>query len=219
MVKTCEHLRLVAKMPGNVNPRSALNYKEVAEILGEDFILPEEIRGFSYSPEEREILEENLPRAGVIHWCHANNVVLLPGPSREVTFLEIHKANQEHFFCKGPAWFSSEPFAKGETVTPGWLLLSKRPLVNSNGRTFRMQKKMVSSPLEIPRVVDLTWGFVAYLQARGKESIRYPLVKTGSLTSEGFPVVEGFIHRGGIEVYDWDASKSRDVYITTGYKF
>ncbi|MFH2062942.1 MAG: hypothetical protein ABIJ46_02190, partial [bacterium] len=114
------------------------------EILGDDFISPEEIaavRGLTYSAEQVAELERTLPDRETLEWLRANGYYLVAGSPREMSLLDIRELERSYFYSQVGGWYAneSEAFARDEKVTCRWYMLRKGIVPNSTSKTWGEQ--------------------------------------------------------------------------------
>ena len=101
-------------------PIDASAYKFARLTLGHDLITPEEImrtyRGVVYTEAQLDGFKNSVPSEEVILWCRDNGFLLIAGPTKPLSFLEIGDLNHS---CTT----INERFAHDDKVGIGWLMM------------------------------------------------------------------------------------------------
>ena len=179
------------------------------EILGDDFISPEEIaaaRGLTYSEEQVAELERTLPDRETLEWLRRNDYYLVAGSPREMSLLDIRELNRTYFYSKKDGWYanSSEAFARNEKVTCRWYMLRKGIVPNSTSKTWGEQEKLLSNLETVPMAVEKIWGMTTYKAVRGVYLLGSLYARTSSVDSDGYHV--DVVDWDGLDFVDWDDS-------------
>src|SRR3989338_10917175 len=144
--------RFAAKQP---------DYALAKQILGDDFITPEEIakaRGVVYSPEQIESLGNTIPPEDTLRWCRDNGFMLVAGPPRPMSLLEIRDLKNEYLYSKTGGWYSNdkEKFSRDDKATTKWLKLRKGPVPNSTSKNWSEQQSLLSEVEYVPNAAEAT---------------------------------------------------------------
>jgi len=165
------------------------------QILGNDLISPEEIvaavcGGVTYSSKQLCELGNTVPGAEVLEWCAANGFVVVPGPSRPMSLLDIRR---EFNHAVQGGWYmqDSELFARRNVVLPHWIALRKGLVPGSNIKTWDEQQKLLSNLEVTPNVAEQVWGMVMYKAVRGVWITTKWEVRTASVDFYGQNVIVG----------------------------
>jgi hypothetical protein len=182
------------------------------EILGLDFISPEEIaaaRGLTYSAEQVAELERTLPNKETLEWLKRSDYYLVAGSPHEMSLLDVHELECDYFYSKEGAWYaeSSIAFARNEKVTCRWYMLCKDIVPNSTFKTWDEQKKLLSDPETAPTAVDLIWMLTCYKAVRDRCLLGHLHARTSSVGSLGRHVVVGRFSWDGLRVDSWSDSQ------------
>lgn len=201
--------RFTAKVP---------DFALAREILGQDFISPEEIaaaRGLTYSTEQIAELERTLPNRETLEWLKRNDYYLVAGSPREMSLLDVRGLERSYFYSKTDGWYAneSEAFARNEKVTCRWYMLRKGIVPNSTRKTWSEQKDLLSDLETAPMAVEKIWGMTVYKAVRGIYLLGSIYGRTSSVDSDGNRVYVGNFDDDGLRVDDWDDT---DRYGTLG---
>lgn len=189
-----------------------VQYKEAREILGQDFISPEEVElgmarsgGIASYGLDIELFHRTLPPEEVVKWCKANDYMLVAGPPLPVSFSEIRGLHPEFNFGKGMGyWYEGMEFDYKDTVKPGWLMLRKGPVPNSNGYNWHKQQKLLSEVERVPNLPEVAWGITIYHHVRRVYLLSDTYVRTSSIGPDGWPVVIGQFKDDSMAVLKWN---------------
>ncbi len=166
------------------------DYALVREILGNDFISPEEIvtaRGLTYSAEQLAELESTLPDRETLEWLRRNDFMLVAGSPREMSLLDIRELERRYFYSREGGWYNneSEKFARNDKVTCRWLMLRKGIVPNSTSKTWDEQEKLLSDLEAVPNAAEQVWGMTVYKAVRGVYLLGSVYARTSSVDSDG----------------------------------
>ena len=79
---------------------SIFSFEKASLVLGEDFISPKELffaYGSSYEFNHLKYLYKILPSDETLYWCKENGFMLIPGPVKPMTRLNVYNANKDIF--------------------------------------------------------------------------------------------------------------------------
>ena len=180
-------------------------------ILGNDFIAPEDIakarHGIVYTPEEIARLCKTLPNRKELQWLRDNGFMLVAGPPRSMSLLEIRDIKNEYLYSKTGGWYSNdkEKFSRDDKTTTKWLKLRKGPVPNSTKKNWNEQQPLLSDVEYVPNAAEATWSVTSYKAVRGVYLLPNVYVRTSSLDSDGHRVGVGYFDAEGLHVNDdWD---------------
>lgn len=180
-------------------------------VLGNDFVAPEDIakarRGVVYTPEEIAGLCKTLPNRKELQWLRDNGFILVAGPPKPMSLLEIRDLKNEYLYSKTGGWYSGdkEKFSRDDKATAKWLKLRKGPVPNSTSKSWSEQQPLLSDIEYVPNAAEAVWGVTSYKAVRGVYLLPNVYVRTSNLDSDGYRVSVGFFDAGGLYVYDdWD---------------
>jgi hypothetical protein len=187
----------------------APDYTAAREILGNDFVTPEEIGaarpGVVYNPKQLLGLGNTMPSREVLEWCRDNGFMVVAGPARPTSLLDIRKLERGHFYTKEGGWYTadSEIFAKNDKATCRWLILRKEPVPGSTNKTWTEQEQVLSSFEVVPNAAEQVWGMTTYKAVRGVYLLPSVYVRTSSVDSYGDRVHVGRFGESGLIVHRW----------------
>lgn len=178
------------------------------EILGDDFLAPEEIataRGLTYSEEQLAELERTLPDRETLERLERNDYILVAGSPREMSLLDVRELERGYFYSKEGGWYAeqSEAFARNEKVTCRWYMIRKGIVPNSTSKTWREQQNLLSDLETAPMAVELVWALTCYKAVRGVYLLANVYARTSSVDSDGTRVDVGVFDGDGLDVGRW----------------
>ncbi|MBT4209522.1 MAG: hypothetical protein HOE19_01225 [Candidatus Komeilibacteria bacterium] len=153
---------------------TSADYRKARDILGDDFITPEEISAkydMTYSHEQLKILRGSIPSEDILVWCRDNNYVLVAGPSRSIELLSLHRSLNrcfrdipEVYYTEEHGWRiqNKDRFLKVQAPKPIWVTLRKEIVPNSIGKIFRDQVELLSDLEYVPNDSEVEWVVKIY---------------------------------------------------------
>jgi hypothetical protein len=189
--------RYTAKMP---------NYDTARMILGKDFISPEDIakaRGVVYTEEQLLHFGKTMtPSQEVLKWCRDNDYMIVAGPPRPMSLLEVRDLNQKYFYSETGGWYANdkEKFARNDKVEPWWIMLRKKPIDDSTDKNWTEQQKLLQPAEFVPNAAEVTWAVTTYKAVRGVYLLPNVYVRTSSVDSGGYRVSVGLFDSKGLNV-------------------
>lgn len=196
----------------------APDYSVAREILGNDFVSPEEIAavrpGVVYNPKQLLELGNTVLSREVLEWCRDNGFMVVAGPARPTSLLDIRELERSHFYSKEGGWYAadSEKFARNDKATCRWLMIRKEPVPGSTNKKWSEQERMLSSLEVVPNAAEQVWGMTTYKAVRGVYLLPSIYVRTASVGSNGARVLVGRFVERGLNVSNWD-DHARDDYL------
>jgi hypothetical protein len=201
------------------------NYEIARSSLGEDFISPEEVmraRNVVYTHKQFSHLDDTAPNQRIIEWCRENGYVLVPGPNRPMSLVDVRRLNPEYFserfFCEEDWLPGVTPFAHFEKVGVRWIAFRKEPVPGSAIRGWEDQLSLVLDCEAVPNVAEVAWCITTYKAVRGIRLFPNMFVRTSSRDSNGSHVCFGNDTRNGgsLTIYPWsDTHRSESVSLAT----
>ena len=189
-------------------------YALVRTILGQDFISPMDIakaRGIAYTREQLSEFWDTLPPREVLEWCHEHNYVLLAGPPRSMSLLEIRELRPGYFYSKLGGWCAGQKFALDERQTPRWIMLRKELVPGSTSKTWDEQQVLLSGVEVIPNVAEVVWIITTYKAVRDIFLLTNTYVRTSSIDSNGSRVLVGHFDTEGQIILDYRDDHRDDI--------
>jgi hypothetical protein len=193
--------RLSAKQP---------DYTLAKQILGDDFITPEEIdkvRGVGYSPEQIGFLAGSIPSEDTLRWCKNNGYAIMATPPAALPLLNIRSIQVDLFYSKTGGWYKEdkEKFSRKDKTSPGWLAIRKDIVPNSTNKTWNEQQTLLLDVEYVPNAAEAAWFITTYYMVHGVRLFERIYVRTSSLDSDGFHVLVGDFDAKGLDVLNlWD---------------
>ena len=207
--------KLIIPTNGVAPSADMTGYELASAILGKDFITPEEISsarpGIVYTEAQLEEFESTLPSREELDWLRDNGFMLVAGPPRPMSLLEIRDIKNEYLYSKTGGWYSNdkEKFARDDKATTKWLKLRKGPVPNSTRKNWSEQQPLLSDVEYVPNVAEATWSVTSYKAVRGVYLLPNVYVRTSSLGSGGARVSVGSFDARGLNVSNyWDDNRS-----------
>lgn len=171
------------------------DYDHAYEILGDDFISPLETadphqviggRSLTYTREQLETFAATLPRRETLEWCKAHEFIVVAGPPRPLSFLNILTLKRGHFH---PASYRDHycDDVPGK-ILPQWLILRKQPVLLLNPHNEPVDATIRRLPKEErpANAAELVWGMIAY-----REKTSRFLIPLGKLVATASPLDSG----------------------------
>lgn len=192
-----------------IRRHTANAFATAREILGNDFIDPEEIaaaRGLSYSEAQIVELERTLPDRETLEWLKQNDYYLVAGSPRPMSLLSVQEINRSYFYWKTESRYANEAeaFARTEKVTCRWYMLRRGLMPNSTSKTWSEQQELLSNRVTAPTAVELIWGMTVYKAVRSIYLLGSVYARTSSVDSDGYPVTAGFFGGNGLHFFNWN---------------
>lgn len=178
-----------------------LTYDLARSILRKDFISPEEIeeaRSVIYTDEQLIKLGDTLPTQEMLEWCCDNDMMLVAGPPKAMSLLDIRVINASYFYSKKDGWYTNktEKFSRDDKVETVWIALRKEPVAGSFNKNWSKQNDLVTAPMVVPNAAETVWGLTTYKAVRNVYLFPDCYVRTSSRGSDGIPRGSDCIPRG-----------------------
>ncbi len=170
---------------GTENKLQKFNWEKtkVAEILGQDFMNPEEVAskmGVEYTDEQLQKLWDSLPPDRYLGPMKRSDYILVPAPPNPTSLSKMRDSKLKT--------------EQGEELTTfGWLPIKKMAVQNSLGKPWREQLKLLSSHERPPNAPELWWAVLTYFKVRRIKLFEGYLLRTASLEMDGRHVAIGSI--------------------------
>lgn len=184
------------------------NYDLARSILGKDFISPEEIaksRGITYTDDQLANFGDTVPSQEVLVWCRDNGYMVVAGPNKAMSLLEIRELKSEYFYSKTGGWYSgsSETFSWNDKADTRWIMVRKDPVPESTSKTWNEQQALLSEVEVTPNAAEFVWCVTTYKAVRGVNLFASIYARTSSLGSNGPRVFLGVFDARGLYVSYW----------------
>ena len=188
------------------------DYELVRTILGKDFISPEEImklrKGVNYTEEQLAQFGETVPAQEILEWCRDNSYMLVAGPNRPMSLLEIRTMKNGYFYSKDGGWYADQNFSQKDKVETKWYMIRKNPVPESTSKNWEEQQPLISDVETVPNSAEFTWAITTYKAVRGVYLFGGIYVRTSSLDSDGGRVNVGIFDGKGLHVSrGWDGDR------------
>lgn len=206
--------RFTAKVP---------DYELARTILGKDFISPEEVaksrKGVAYTDDQLSQFGDTVPSQEVLEWCRDNGYMVVAGPNRPMSLLEIRALRKDHFYSKEGGWYAEQAFAQNDKVETRWIMLRKESVPQSTSKNWNEQQTLLSADEVTPNIAEVTWCVTTYKAVRNIYLLPSIYVRTSSLDSGGHRVFVGDFGAKGLRVYDyWDDRRRGRLGVSAGRK-
>lgn len=183
-------------------------YNLARAILGDDFIDPEDVaqvHSTSYSDAQLIAFEITLPSPEVIAWIYHNRYMLVAGPPRTLSLLDVRSNDKDRFFTSSGGWYADadEPFSRDDIVGPVWLAIRKSSVPNSTDRTWSEQLALLSANERVPNVAEIAWALTTYNKVHGVNLMAIVHVRTLSVVSGGSHVGIINFDSGNLSIMDF----------------
>lgn len=159
------------------------NYDLAREILGQDFISPKDVmnslKGIIYTDAQIMELNETVPDQEMLEWCHDNNCILVPGPNRPMSIIDIYETetNLDSSYIKK---YLDNSFVILQKVNPWWIMFRKEPIPGSELMSWGEIEKLISIRETIPSAVEVLWCVALYKAVRNEYLLKSKLIRTSS---------------------------------------
>lgn len=212
----------------------AVTYDLAFTILRCDFIPPEHIaraKMRTYSSKQLQRFADTLPSEKILYWLRDNGFMLVAGPSKPMTLMDIHWLNRELFWWEKGAWYTTEkhPFSREDKVGVEWLALRKEVIPHSLNSDMDEQMQFLSEDEYLPNVAEVVWGLVVHRRVRNYNILIDTYVRTAS-GGDKYPITvgnhsfrHGFLWKKKsqklmVEDFLWIQGKREDTGITSARK-
>ncbi len=187
----------------------APDYELVRTILGKDFISPEDVmnsrKGITYTDEQVAQFRKTVPVQEILEWCRDNNFMLVAGPNRPMSLLEILRPmnnarleilrqllmDNTYLHPREYTWYYDQKFAQKDKVETKWYMIRKDPVPESTFKNWEEQQLMISDVETVPNSAEFTWAITTYKVVREVCLFNGICVRTSSLYLDGNHVSVG----------------------------
>ena len=180
-------------------------------ILGRDFISPEDImkscKGVVYTDEQLSQFHDTTPSQEVLEWCRDNGYILIAGPNRPMSLLEIRSLKNNYFpksdhiySQEDGCWYEDEGFARNDKVETGWIMVLKEPVPQSTSMKWNEQQGLLSETEVTPNVAEVAWCLTTYKAVRNTYLLPTVYVRTSSIDSNSYRVDIGYFTAKGLDL-------------------
>lgn len=200
-------------------------YKNANEILGKDFISPEYVmkshKGITYSDEQLAQFGETVPAQEILEWCRDNNFILVAGPNRPMSLLEIRNLKNGYFYSKDGGWYAEQKqkFSHDDKVETKWYMIRKDIVPESTSKNLEEQQLLISDAETVPNSAEFTWAITTYKAVRDVYLFGGIYVRTSSLDAGGNRVIVGLFDDEGLCVGSyWDSHRPSNLGLSVARK-
>lgn len=206
--------RFTAKVP---------DYDLARAILGKDFISPEEVaksrKGVVYTDDQLAQFGDTVPSQEVLEWCRDNGYMVVAGPAKPMSMLEIRDLRSDYFYSKKGGWYAERAFARDDKADTRWIMLRKEPVPESTSKNWGEQQALLSDNEITPNAAEVVWCVTTYKAVRNVYLLPSIYVRTSSLDSDGHRVHVGYFVAEGLCVSSWhDDLRSGDIGLSAARK-
>lgn len=204
----------------------APDYELVRTILGKGFISPEDVmnsrKGITYTDEQLSQFGETVPAQEILEWCRDNNIMLVAGPNRPMSLLEIRIMKNGYFYSKEGVWYAEQKqkFSQNDKVETKWYMIRKDIVPESTSKNWDEQHALISEIETVPNAPEFVWAITTYKAVRGIYLFGGIYARTSSLYSDGHHVSVGdFDDEGlGVSAY-WGSFRDSDLGLSVARKY
>ncbi len=203
----------------------APNYDLARTILGKDFISPEEIaqaRNLAYTDEHLAFFGDSLPDKASLEWCRDNGMMLVAGPPKPMSLLDVRNVKNDDFYSKEGGWYAEneQEFSRDDKIETKWIAVRKEPIAGSLSKSWSEQRELITDPAIVPNTAETVWALTTYKAVRGVYLLPNHYVRTSSLGSHGYRVCVGSFGAEGLSVDSyWDGVRFDDLGLAAARKF
>lgn len=186
-----------------------IDYRVLARDFGPRFLEPRDVtrehQGLVYSLPQLHQLKRSLPAMYLLGELAREGWLLLPGPPRQLSLLDMQRLAPGFFAPKGEYWrlLQRGPYAANDRVDCRWLLLSDGALAQSADKNWWQQVALLRSGQVVPNVAELAWCMALLAMSRRGNVPRWQ-VRTSSIGDNGSRVRVTCTGPWGIYVDDWN---------------
>lgn len=159
-------------------------YHTATTILGKDFISPERIMaselGIVYTDDQLAMFKDTLPSKETLEWCRDKGYMLVAGPNRPMSFIEISHLKSDYFCPKKNFVFLVQMSALKDKAETRWIMLCKEPVPGSTSKYVSEQCPLLSDSEEIPNAHEVVWCMTMYTVIRNILLLQNMYVRTKS---------------------------------------
>ena len=202
------------------------NYDFAVAVLGQDFISPEEImkfrKGIIYTDEQLAQFGKTFPTQEIILWCRDNDYILVAGPNRPMSLLEIRDMKNDYFYSKEGGWYADvdQKFSQKEKVETRWYMIRKNPVPESTHKNWKEQQSLISDVETVPNLAEFIWAITTYKAVRNTYLFRDGIyVRTSSLCLNGNHAYVSYSGDEGLGIDNyWDGNRHSNLSLSVARK-
>jgi|GEM_PF-1676615 len=158
---------------GELELEKKTNWNDAIKILGDDIISPSELfeaYGIPvyHLPIQARMFERALPSKRKLNWLRDNDYMLIAGPSRSLSILDIQNILRQREFPDlkidvDVDYFSQTSNQLGNVVSCGWYEIRKSELPGSLQRCWNDR---ADTRMGVPNIAEVAWAFISYKMVR-----------------------------------------------------
>ena len=160
-------------------------------------------RGVIYAKEQLKFFKKSIPSLKTILWCRMHNFMLVVGPNRQMSFLEIRTMKNDYFYLKEYRWYLDQKFAQSDKVEIKWYMIRKDIVPNSTRKNWDEQCALISEIETVPNAPEFAWAITTYKAVRGIYLFGGICARVSSLDSGGHHVRVGYFGDKGLNISDY----------------
>jgi len=136
-----------------------------------------------YTEEQLLMFRETMPSRDVLEWCRSNHYMLIAGPHCSMSITQLRSLHRNYFWNR-----DAFCHVDGDVVETNWIMMSKKPLLSSNWKTWDEQQVLLSDNEVVPNVTEVAWCLTTY------RIVRHIFLLSNSyvITSSPSPVIGRF---------------------------
>ncbi len=168
------------------------------DILGDCLVTPVEIRsavpGVAYDHDQISGCRDTMPSPDVLQWCAENQYMLVAGPPKPLSLIDILHLWPDYFYSgPGACKFDpdDDPVASDDTAQFGWIGMRMGAVPGSMGKSKSAQCKLLDEVETVPNVAQALWATIVLQKVRKFELDLRIFVRTSSVNLDGNRVCIG----------------------------
>jgi hypothetical protein len=205
------------------------DYSVARAVLGDDFVSPEEIMRLrpevAYSPKQLLELGASVPQRHVLEQLKERGMVLVPGPHRKLSLVQIGTIRSNHFDRKVHPFFGyyadDKQYPYTQFASPGWLAMQKTALQGSEKRTWRQQLALLRREERVLNIAEYAWIMSSVFDVRSVELPTKCMIRTSTMYDRwnGQVYIWGLGEKGGIGYnFGWNQNEFDGLGISAGLR-
>lgn len=160
-------------------------------------------KGIVYTDEQLSQFGDTVPSQEALEWCRDNGYILIAGPNRPMSLLEVRSLKKDYFYSKEGGWYFEQAVAQNDKAETRWIMLRKEPVPQSTSKNWNEQQALLSEDEVTPNVAEVAWCVTTYKAVRNTYLLSSVYVRTSSLDSDGDRVFVGSFGAKGLSVYSY----------------
>ena len=139
------------------------------EVLGPDYISPNQVGSrtngwwWEYTAEQMRYFNHTFPDRSTIDWFSQNGFVLMAGPPREFSVLDLLDFGKKLSVSAEKRPFLEELSRNTDKIAVGkWLAISKGAARFTLAKPWEEQQQTILYPQEVPNITEVTYAVLTY---------------------------------------------------------